>query len=77
MTISNESLEAFIDAYEHGIGERLTHDEALDAAHRVLAFIELLSASPAKAAQTGAPAPEDPQATHPLGKTQAEFACPL
>jgi hypothetical protein len=46
MTISDDRLDAFIDAYEHAHGERLMRDEARDAAMRLLALIELLSSAP-------------------------------
>jgi len=56
MAISEQSLDAFIDAYERANGERLTREDALDAVHRVLAFVKLLSTPPVESvAQTDAP----------------------
>jgi hypothetical protein len=46
MMITEDRLDAFIEAYERAHGERLNRDEAMDAALRVLAFVKLLSTEP-------------------------------
>jgi hypothetical protein len=83
MTISDERLEAFIDAYERENGERLSREEARDAAMRVLAFVELLSKRPAgRTADSGAgdlQSIPDLQTSRTLPQVRAEgdAPCPL
>jgi len=66
MGIPDRRLEAFIDAYELGTGERLSREDALDAAMRVLAFVELLSKWPKRPApRSDEPAASARSATDP------------
>ena len=43
MIISEESLTAFIDAYESDFAEKLDRDNAIEAAARLVAFLKLTS----------------------------------
>ena len=74
MVTENESLDTFIDTYERANGERLTREDALDAVHRVLAFVRLLSTSaPAPQVRTDQPDSADSRAGPLLEDIPAEI----
>jgi len=63
MTKPPEYIHSFIDAYERANGERLDWDEARDAAHNVLSFVELLSQPASEEARIGPPGARAPRTT--------------
>jgi hypothetical protein len=46
MIFNDTDLELFIEAYESDTGERVSMEEAGDAARRLFALIELLASEP-------------------------------
>jgi hypothetical protein len=46
MMLTDTDIESFNEAYEQDFGERLSMEEAGEAARRVLALIELLAIDP-------------------------------